>query len=357
MRLEVILIGMFIPALCLRGGQPEGPATSSRLADLESALASQPGSVELLQEFATEVTQQARLTGNRRILEKAAAAVSKWEASSPGLPAARLRMHNLLGDERFAEARQLAQEWNRKMPDDLEVRSLLTEACLALGDYRAAEHSAQWMLDLRPEDPLSLSTAAGIRVLIGNYKGALNFYAESRRRRSDQVHAEASDVLAKVATLYQLMGDQGQAARIAAEAVKRAPHSFQALLALAAISPDEQTAARLAAAVEANPRADLLFALGDLYSRLNQPDRAQEAFRRLPAMPARPSEVRAVATHYLVHASKRAEALRLTTALVESVRDVESLALHARVLSANGRDEESREFERLARQLISEGKR
>src|SRR4029077_12950023 len=79
----------------------------------------------------------------------------------------------LLGRHEFAMALPLAQELNRQAPDDLMVYGFLTDANVELGNYKAAEDAAQFMLDLRPGNIPALTRAAYLRELFGDIEGAL----------------------------------------------------------------------------------------------------------------------------------------------------------------------------------------
>ena len=83
-----------------------------------------------------------------------------------------MRAWALLGQHRFAAALDLATALNRRVPDDLMVYGLLTDANIELGRYyEAAEKSAQWMLDLRPGNIPALTRAAYLRELFGDVEG------------------------------------------------------------------------------------------------------------------------------------------------------------------------------------------
>jgi cytochrome c-type biogenesis protein CcmH/NrfG len=65
-----------------------------------------------------------------------------------------------LGQHRFAEARDLAAALNKRVPDDVTVYRLLTDAQAELGDYTEAEAACQWMLDLGRATCPALTRAA-----------------------------------------------------------------------------------------------------------------------------------------------------------------------------------------------------
>ena len=56
----------------------------------------------------------------------------------------------LLGQHGFAERASWPRALNKRVPDDVMVYGLLTDANVELGDYAEAEKACQWMLNLRP---------------------------------------------------------------------------------------------------------------------------------------------------------------------------------------------------------------
>ncbi|MBB5060024.1 tetratricopeptide (TPR) repeat protein [Granulicella aggregans] len=79
----------------------------------------------------------------------------------------------LLADQRYIEAKERASLLNRQVPDDVMIYGYLAESDLALGNYDAAEKSAQWMLNMRPNNLPGLLIAARLRSVYGDADGAL----------------------------------------------------------------------------------------------------------------------------------------------------------------------------------------
>ena len=87
----------------------------------------------------------------------------------------RSRAANLLKVKRFSDAKALASELNRRVPDDIEIYGILAEAQIELGEYDAAEKNVNWMFRLRPPSVESLSLGARLREKLGDVPGALEF--------------------------------------------------------------------------------------------------------------------------------------------------------------------------------------
>ncbi len=144
-------------------------------------------------ELALALTQRARETADPRFYLQADEAVKTSLALSPdNFEALKVRTWAMLGQHRFAEALTLATTLNKKVPDDLMVYGMLTDANIELGKYDDAEKSAQWMLDLRPGNIPALTRAAYLRELFGDIEGAIDLmqqaftrmpYQETRRPR------------------------------------------------------------------------------------------------------------------------------------------------------------------------------
>ena len=121
-------------------------------------------------------------------LATAALLATAASAAVPGqFQADKARARALLGEHRYAEARQLAQQLHGTMPDDLAVYALLVDADIGLGNLDDAEKQAQWMIDLglrQPNVP-GLVRVARLRMLFGDPEGALQSVSEALSRTPD----------------------------------------------------------------------------------------------------------------------------------------------------------------------------
>lgn len=111
------------------------------------------------------------------------------------------RAAELIAKREYQCAVELAKKLNREMPDDLDVYAYLVDAHLALGQRKEAESAAQWMLDLRTEDPRSLYSAALVREALGMKDGALQFYVEAYRRVPRTDTARRTSILERIERL------------------------------------------------------------------------------------------------------------------------------------------------------------
>ena len=81
----------------------------------------------------------------------------------------------LLARRRYAEAKEKATLLNKHTPDDVMTYGYIAEADIALKDLDDAEKSAQWMLNMRPNNIPGLLLGAKLRGLYGDPDGALDF--------------------------------------------------------------------------------------------------------------------------------------------------------------------------------------
>jgi tetratricopeptide (TPR) repeat protein len=87
----------------------------------------------------------------------------------------------LLDEGKFREARDRAQELNRRVPDDVAVYGLLARAQIELGEFDKAEENVDWMFRLRPPSVESLTLGARLREHLGDIDGALDFCGQAHR--------------------------------------------------------------------------------------------------------------------------------------------------------------------------------
>lgn len=185
-------------------------------------------------ELALALTQRARETSNPAFYAQAHEAVDTSLKLQPdNFEGLKVRTWALLGQHRFAEARDLATTLNAKVPDDLMVYGMLTDANIELGRYDEAEKSAQWMLDLRPGNIPALTRAAYLRELFGDIDGALELMRAAFNRMPYQESEDRAWVLTQVAHLEVVRGRLDDADAAARQALDLFPRYHYALGVLA----------------------------------------------------------------------------------------------------------------------------
>lgn len=122
---------------------------------------------------------------------------------SAGFAQQLVRAQCLLAAGRTAESIRMAEALNRAAPDALDAYGLLAEAYLAAGRAPEAEKAAQWMLDLRVEDPRSLRAAALVREHLGDIDGAIDLLADALRRIPRARSLERAEALNSLGALLR----------------------------------------------------------------------------------------------------------------------------------------------------------
>ena len=115
-------------------------------------------------------------------------ALSRVKASVVALPESHAtkvwKARLLLAEGQPTRALEEAVCLNQAAPDDLDTYGLIVDAALLLGRLEQAEKSAQWMLNLRPEDVRSLIRGAAVRDALGDHEGVVQMLTDARARTS-----------------------------------------------------------------------------------------------------------------------------------------------------------------------------
>jgi len=122
----------------------------------------------------------------------------------------KMEVETLLARHRFKEALEKAKSLNQETPDDVPGWGLVSDAALALGDYTEAEHSAQWMLNLRSTNVGGLERGARLRELFGDIAGAREFW-ESALHLQLTDDEERARIATRWASLERRSGRASQA--------------------------------------------------------------------------------------------------------------------------------------------------
>ena len=213
----------------------ESPA-ERRLAIARKKIERDPRQYHGYNELALALTQRARETADPVFYQQAEAAVRTSLALAPdNFEALKVRTWALLGQHRFAQALDLATALNRKVPDDLMVYGMLTDANIELGRYDDAEKSAQWMLDLRPGNIPALTRAAYLRELFGDVEGAIELMQSAFGRMPYQESEDRAWVLTQIGHLELIRQRPAEAERALDQALDLFPRYHYALGALAEV--------------------------------------------------------------------------------------------------------------------------
>jgi tetratricopeptide (TPR) repeat protein len=354
--------GMVVAVIIAAGGaqalsaQPLRPnalvAGSDTPAERKIALAKQrierdPKLAQSYNDLALALTQRARETADPVYYQQAEDAVQKSLALAPdNFEALKMRTWALLGQHRFAAALDLATALNAKVPDDLMVYGMLTDANIELGRYDAAEKSAQWMLDLRPGNIPAMTRAAYLRELFGDIDGALELMHSSFNRMPFQETEDRAWVMTQIGHLELMRGQSAAAEKALNEALALFPNYHYALGALADVRT-AQKRHREAADLQkqryaAAPHPENLFELAEAQARAGLTAEATASYKAFEAgakaeMTSEDNANRELISYLAGAGKKPAEALKLAAQQIARRGDVYTREAYAWALFKNGR--------------------
>ena len=184
-------------------------------------------------QLAQALLVRARETGDSAILEQATREITAGLKAAPGnYLLEEVQCEYLLYKGDFEQALPIALRLNHKMPDDLDSYSLLVRIHLHAGDLTQAEKQAQWMLNLRQEEAITLWRAAEVRERLEDWNGALQFYGEAYRSMKSERELDRAVIRAQAARLQARLGKSADARKIATEVQLQFPASPEILALL-----------------------------------------------------------------------------------------------------------------------------
>src|SRR5208282_5944449 len=171
----------------------------------------------------------------------------------------------LLGEHEYPAALEAAKALNKRVPDDVMVYGLLTDANVELGNYKDAEIAAQWMLDLRPGNLPALIRAAHLRELFGDAEGAYELMEMAYQSTPATEIAERASLLTQMGHLRLASGSPDSAEKLFEQALTTLPTHPAALGNLAELRITQKRYAEAVTLLEqryqAQPRAENLYDL------------------------------------------------------------------------------------------------
>jgi tetratricopeptide (TPR) repeat protein len=178
--------------------QPNTPA-EQRIAAARRQIAADARRPEAYNNLALAFLARARESGSTDDDRQAAEAIAAGFRLAPqDFQLRKTQVALLLDQHDFARALAEAKDLHLHNPDDATVHGYLARAEMGLGDYQAAEASAQWMLNLQPFNVPGLLIAAELRDHYGDHEGAMDFleraYAETSPGETGELAAIANRI-------------------------------------------------------------------------------------------------------------------------------------------------------------------
>src|SRR5579863_6107332 len=228
--------------------------------------------------LAAALVRRAREVADASFYAQATEAVKKsLELAPNNFDGEKIRVSILLGQHEYPAALELAKALNKRVPDDVMVYGLLTDANVELGNYKDAEGAAQWMLDLRPGNLPALIRAAHLRELFGDAEGAYELMDIAYQSTPATEIEERASLLTQMAHL-RLPSAVDSAEKLLQQALTAFPNFPDALGNLAQLRVAQKrysdAVTLLGQRYQAQPRPDNIY---DLAEALQLAGRGKEA--------------------------------------------------------------------------------
>lgn len=226
--------------------------------------------------------RRARSTGDFSLNAKAEEAVKKARAAAPDDVTARKFEASLaLTFHRFSEALELGQKLQADLPDDAFVYGVLTDANVELGNYEAAIDAGQRMIDLKP-NMASYARVGHLRSLHGDTNGAIQQYTLAARTADPMDKEAQSWCLTQLGDELFKSGDYPKAEKVYDEALQNFPKYYLSLAGkgrVRAAQGDLDATERILSEMNTRiPNVENTVLLGDVYSKIGDPEKAQEQY-------------------------------------------------------------------------------
>jgi tetratricopeptide (TPR) repeat protein len=156
-----MMVATFAAAQSLTSASKDLSPGAQSIAAARKAISDKPMEYAGYNLLSTALVRLAQETSDISFYAQAEEAVKKsLEIAPNNFETEKIQVSILLGGHEYSAALEAAKTLNKRVPDDVMVYGLLTDASVELGNYKDAEDSAQWMLNLRPGNLPALTRAA-----------------------------------------------------------------------------------------------------------------------------------------------------------------------------------------------------
>ena len=323
-----------------------------KIASAQHAVKKNANRYQFHNRLAMAFTQRARETGNPDFYVRAEKALGRSLQLAPkNFDALKIQVWILLGKHDFAKALQAARLLNKRVPDDVMVYGMLTDAYLELGNYAAAERAAQWMLDLHPGNIPGLARAAYLRELYGDMDGAVELLVQAYQRTPHRETEQRAWFLTQIAHIHLMQGKLTTADQLLQQALELFPDYHYALAALAKTRTYQQKHHEAADLRRKHykiaPHPENMYLLAKALERIGNTLQATAAFNRFEDQARLEIEKsdnanRELIFYYADDAKKPAEALRIARLEIGRRQDIYTRDAYAWALNVNQKFDEAR---------------
>jgi len=330
--------------------QDETPA-QRRIAAARQQLKADPKKTQAYNELALASIRRTRETLDPRYLNDADAALAAGLKLNPtDFQLQRTRVSLLLSRHSFAQARDLAMDLHKRIPDDVMTYGYIAEADIGLGDYADAETNAQWMMNMRPNNTPALLIGATLRILYGDAHGAIDFLNRAYEQTSPVEVEDLAWIANQIASIAIEAGQNDAAEQSLQQAEQIFPRYPLTLENLAHVRmgqnrPKEAIQLWMQAA-RTDPDPHTLFEMAKAQEAAGQTDDAQSTFATFQKLANVPDKATNQSTLDLILLEARSpattpDALRLAQREAAARQDVWTLDAYAWALYANGNYQEA----------------
>jgi len=301
--------------------------------------------------LATALVRRGQDTSDVSFYAQAEDAVKKsLEIAPNNFDAAKIRVSILLGEHEYPAALEAAKTLNKRVPDDVMVYGLLTDADVELGNYKDAEDSAQWMLNLRPGNLPALTRAARLRELFGDAEGAYELMELAYQSTSPTETGERASILTQMGHLRLASGSTDAAEKLFQQALAALPSNPSALGNLAQVRITQKRYAEAVVLLQQRyqgaTHAEYLYDLAETLQLAGRDAEARKAFadfeaKSLAESSRKDNSNRKLVFYYADHAHRPARALEVAKQEYAWRHDVYTLDAYAWALHVNGQDAEA----------------
>jgi tetratricopeptide (TPR) repeat protein len=302
--------------------------------------------------LAVALVRRARETSDFSYYAQAENALKKSLALAPdNFDIEKIRVSILLGEHQYPAALDAAIALNKKVPDDVMVYGLLTEANAELGNYKDAETAAQWMLNLRPGNLPALINAAHLRELFGDAEGSYELFQLAFESTAPTEIEERAWLLTQMAHLRLASGNAEAAEKLLQQALASFPNYGLAMENVAQVriaqKRYEDAIALFQKRSQSMPTAENLYYLARVLQLAGREGEAKQAFAAFEAEALAESNKknnsnRELVFYYAEYAKQPAKALAIAEQEYAWRKDVYTLDAYAWALHVNARNTEAR---------------
>jgi tetratricopeptide (TPR) repeat protein len=343
----ILALAIAFPALDTVG--PSKIATPSpaqlRIEAAHKAIQRQPNRYQGYNDLALALIRRTRETGDSSCLQQAQSAIDTSLKIQPdNFEGGEARVALLLAEQRYRLALEEAKALNHRMPDAVLIWGHMADAQEALGDYKGAEDSAQWMMNLRPGNVGAYLEGAVLRGDWGDTDGALDFFDKALQQTPPFETEQTAWTLTEMARLDRQAGRLKDADELLGQALKAFPGYHLSLDELAEVRIAQHCPAEAVAMVRQSstgaqrPSETLLLARAlDGAGQAAESENAYQEFeRQARAQIAQPENANIeLVDFYVEHAQRPEEALRIARLEMQNRHDLHTLDAFAWALYAN----------------------